>query len=292
MVDSRDFSAQSPSVPRFPYIYSRTEELVWKWEQLKACGQSINSMLQCVKLPSHAALNRPDRQRAFISIEDGVTTVLSPAKMTSLQRWEYDLGISCAIDETESQLILLGLPRKQKTSRFREMVFHLWKSMSETPPLALYSWSTEYWVSDSVVIDVRSIEGTDMMKEAIREGRSATKAYLCIGLPAITFGAFFNTLVSTCRVNAACFDLAIGYLWMAAAVDLERLEIERDEGSSTSDKLFLSMINDQGQRSWLVEARLRFWLQSSGRMRPSVLAELLEMRDVRTTSTHRPVACS
>ncbi|KAJ5938488.1 hypothetical protein N7466_001622 [Penicillium verhagenii] len=281
-------TAENPSVPRSPYIYSKTEELVWKWEQLKLCGQSIKSILQCATLPSRTVVNKPDNKRVFICVEDGVTTVLPLAKATSLQTSDYHLGISCATDEKDRKLIILGVGGKEKISTVRKMTLHVWKSICETRPLVLYSWSTEYWVSDSVVIDARSIEDTDMMKEAIRAGRSATKAYVCIGLPAITFGPLFNTLVSGCNVNAACFNLAILYIWMAAAVDPTRLEIEREEGAGSFHKFFLSIINDETQGSWLVEAKLQFWLESSSRMRASVLAELLEMRDIRITSTHRP----
>jgi hypothetical protein len=130
------------------------------------------------------------------------------------------------------------------------------------------------------------------MREAARAGRSAAKAYVCIGLPAITFGPLFNTLVSTCNVNAACFNLAIGYIWMAAAVDPTRLEVEGQDDSGFFGNLFLSMINDETQGSWLVEAKFRVWLESTSRMRAFVLVELLEMREIRVTSTHRPIARS
>ncbi|KAJ5938342.1 hypothetical protein N7466_001476 [Penicillium verhagenii] len=212
--------------------------------------------------------------------------------MSSLQSSHYHLGITCATNGKDRKLLILGVPGKQKMSRVREKALHLWRSICETPPLAPYSWSTEYWVSDSVVIDARSIEGTDLMDEAIRTGRSAAKAYVCIGLPAITSGPLFNTLVSTCNVKAACFNLAIGYIWMAAAVDPTRLEVEGEDGSGFFSNFFLSMINDETQGSRLVEAKLQFWLEGSSRMRASVLVELLEMRDIRITSTHRPTARS
>ncbi|KAJ5982050.1 hypothetical protein N7451_012150 [Penicillium sp. IBT 35674x] len=213
--------------------------------------------------PSEAELGSIMCQTAnkpFISVEDSVTTVLPLAKVTSLHISYYHLGISCTTDGKDRKLVILGLPEMKKSSRFREVVLRFWKSISETPPLALYSWPTEYWVSDSVVIDARSVEGTDLMMEATRIGRSTTKAYVCIGLPAITFGPLSNTLVLACNANAACFDLSIGYIWMAAAVNLTRLEIEGEEGLGACDNLFLSMINDQSQRSWLVEASF-----SSGR---------------------------
>ncbi|KAJ5982312.1 hypothetical protein N7451_012412 [Penicillium sp. IBT 35674x] len=231
-------------------------------------------MLHLAAVPSGTVPNKADSQQAFISVEEGVTTVLPLGKVTSLQISDYHLGISYATDGKDRKLVILGLPGKKKISRVREMVLHFWKSIPETPLLAL------------------SIEGTDLMMEAMRTGRNTTKAYICIGLPAITFGPLFNTLVSACNANAGCFDLSIGYIWMAAAIDLTRLEIEGEEVSGAFGNLFLSMINDQSQRSWLVEAKLQFWLESTFRMRASVLAELLEMSGIRITSTHRPTARS
>jgi hypothetical protein len=237
-------------------------------------------------------VNKPDKGCRFVSVELGETTVLPPAKVTSLQSSDYHLGIPCTPNEKDRKLIILGSAGTTNISSIRKLALRLWNPVATAPPPGLYSWSTEYWVSNSVVIDVRSIEGTDLMDEAVRAGRSAAKAYVCIGLPAISFGPLFNTLVSTCNVNAVCFNLAIGYIWMAAAVDPTRLEVEGDDGSGLFGNLFLSMINDETQGSWLVEAKLRFWLGGTSRMKACVLAELLEMRDIRTTSTRRPIARS
>ncbi|KAJ5938392.1 hypothetical protein N7466_001526 [Penicillium verhagenii] len=247
-------------------------------------------MLQCVTLPTHTVVNKPDKEGVFISVEFGMTTVLPLAKVNSLEPSDYHLGIACATDGKDRKLIILGVAGEKNTSIIRKTVLRLWNPVATAPPPGLYSWSSEYWVSDSVVIDTRSIEGTDLMREAARAGRSAPKAYVCIGLPAITFGPLFNTLVSACNVNAACFNLAIGYIWMAAAVDPTRLEVEAEDGSGFFGNFFLSMINDETQGSWLVEAKLRFWLESTSRMKACVLAELVEMRDIRTTSTHRAIA--
>ncbi|KAJ5778457.1 hypothetical protein N7520_001703 [Penicillium odoratum] len=285
-------SSQTPFIPNSPFICAKTQELLWKWEQLKLCGQSINTMLQCVTLPSHTVVNKPDKNCRFVSVEFGETTVLPLAKVTSLQPLGYHLGISCVPNEKDRKLIILGIAGTKNISSIRKLALRLWNPVGTAPPPVLYSWSTEYWVSDSVVIDVRSIEGTDLMDEAVRAGRSAAKTYVCIGLPAISFGPLFNTLVSTCNVNAACFNLAIGYIWMAAAVDPTRLEVEGEAGSGFFDNLFLSMINDETQGSMLIEAKLRFWLGGTSRMKACVLTELLEMRDIRTTSTHRPIARS
>lgn len=249
-------------------------------------------MLQCATLPSHTVVNKPDKNGVFISVEFGVTTVLPLAKVTSLQSSDYHLGISCVPNEKDRKLIILGAVGAKNISSIRKLALRLWNPVATAPPPPLYSWSTEYWVSDSVVVDARSIEGTELMREAAQAGRSAAKAYVCVGLPAIAFGPLFNTLVSACNVNAACFNLAIGYIWMAAAVDPTRLEVEGEDGSGLFGNLFLSMINDETQGSWLVEAKLRFWLGGTSRMKACVLAELLEMRDIRITSTHRPIARS
>lgn len=237
-------------------------------------------------------VNKPDKDCRFVSVDFGETTVLPLAKVTSLQSLDYHLGLSCVPNEKDRKLIILGIAGTKNISSIRKFALRLWNPVGTAPPPVLYSWSTEYWVSDSVVIDVRSIEGTDLMDEAVRAGRSAAKAYVCIGLPAVSFGPLFNTLVSTCNVNAACFNLAIGYIWMAAAVDSTRLKVEGDNGSGLFGNLFLSMINDETQGSWLIEGKLRFWLGGTSRMKVCVLAELLEMKDIRTTSTHRPIARS
>ena len=62
-------------VTKAPFIYSKTEELVWKWEQSKLCGQSINITLSSTMIPQGHPPNKADSQGKFVSIENGVIHV-------------------------------------------------------------------------------------------------------------------------------------------------------------------------------------------------------------------------
>lgn len=133
-----------------PYIYSKTEEIVWKWEQLKLCRQSINTVLHSTMIP------QGDCQRRFILVEDDVITVLPPAKVTGLHAADYHIGIASMAEGNDSKIIVLGLSGNKKASGTRAIMLHFSRVLLRTSSPDLYSWCTEYWVSDSVVIDARS----------------------------------------------------------------------------------------------------------------------------------------
>ncbi|KAJ5330554.1 hypothetical protein N7476_000337 [Penicillium atrosanguineum] len=239
-------------------------------------------------IPQGGSVNRPDSQRSFIFVENDVTTVMPPAKVSVLHTADYHVGIALMADGNDSKIILLGLLGNKKASGTRAIMLRFSRVLFGISSPDLYRWSTEYWVSDSVVVDAGSIEETDLMTQAVRAGHSDTKAYICLGLPATIFGPLFNTLMSHWNANAACFYLSIGFIWIAAAVD-PRFAIERKIPSHCADNTILSMLNEMNGKSWLVEAKLTFRLEKSTRMKAAILVELLGIADIRITSTHKPI---
>jgi hypothetical protein len=283
-------NSNSPLI-KSPYIYSKTEEIVWKWEQLKLCGQSINTVLHSTMIQQGGSVNRPDSQQRFILVENDVTTVMPSAKVTVLHKADYHVGIALMADGSDSKIIILGLLGSQKALGTRAIMLRFSKVLLGISSPDLYRWSTEYWVSDSVVVDARSIEETDLMTEAVRAGHRETKAYICHGLPATIFGPLFNTLVSNHNANAACFYLSIGFIWIAAAVD-SKLTMEQGVPFHVADSNILSLFDEMNGRSWLVEAKLTFRLENSTRMKAAILVELLGIAAIRITSTHKPIVHS
>ena len=77
------------SVNRFSFLYSKTEDLVWKWQQSKLCGQSINIILQSTLMPQDHPCNRPDRAREFVRMENDNVIVQLPAYLTRLKPEQY-----------------------------------------------------------------------------------------------------------------------------------------------------------------------------------------------------------
>ncbi|KAJ6105250.1 hypothetical protein N7523_010060 [Penicillium sp. IBT 18751x] len=288
---ARSGSNSNSSLIKSPYIYSKTEEIVWKWEQLKLCGQSINTVLYSTMIQQSGSVNRPDSQQRFILVENDVTTVMPPAKVSVLHTADYHVGIALMADGNDSKIIILGLLGSQKALGTRAIMLRFLKVLRGMSSPDLYSWSTEYWVSDSVVIDARSIEETDLMTEAVRAGHSDTKAYICLGLPATIFGPLFNTLMSNHNANAACFYLSIGFIWIAAAVD-SKFTMEQGVPPQVAYNNILSMFNEMNGKSWLVEAKLTFRLENSTRRKAAILVELLSIADIRITSTHKPIVHS
>jgi hypothetical protein len=89
----------------------------------------------------------------------------------------------------------------------------------EKAPPYFSSWSTEFWVSDSVVIDSKSIEEAELILKALRPERLDETRYVCVGLPVTIFGPLFNTLISKWNANAASFEHSNGFIWIYSAVD-------------------------------------------------------------------------
>ena len=279
-------------IGKHPFIFSGTEELVWKWEQSKLCGQSINIILKSSVMPRGHPSNKPDVHGDFISIAEGIVNVQPPARLTNLGSDDYQIGILWTADSADPKIILLGLKGKRQTSRLRASLLRVENYLLGKTGALCYNWSTEYWILDSVVIDSRPIVETDMTMKAMRTRNSNDMTYIYIGLPATTAGPLFNTLISTCNASAACFDYSIGFIWIVAAVDPRNFTIELDKSSNSSSNPVLSMLRQMVGKSWLVEAKLIFKLEKQSRVKAAILAELLGVSQIRLTSTHKPITHS
>jgi hypothetical protein len=185
------------SANRFPFLYSKIEELVWKWEQSKLCGQSINSTLQSTIMPQDHPSNRPDRAGKFVAIEKGSVIVKPPAYLTNLKPEEYQVGFLHLGNITDMTIILLGLPERKRPSKVRESMLRFENLLAgESFPL-FNNWSTEYWISDSVILDPRSTNEIEMISMGKQTASSHDSRYICAGLPSTTMGPLFNTLVTS-----------------------------------------------------------------------------------------------
>ncbi|CAG8906090.1 unnamed protein product, partial [Penicillium salamii] len=157
-------------VAKVPFIYSKTEELVWKWEQSKLCGQSINITLSTTMIPEGHPPNKSDSRGEFLSIQNGVVHVFPQAQLPNLKPHDYQIGILEAALPANAKIILLGAKKTNQKKDRRGSLIRLQHSLLDKGP-HFNSWSTEFWVSDSVVIDSKSIEeaGPDAQGIASRE---------------------------------------------------------------------------------------------------------------------------
>ncbi|OQE59007.1 hypothetical protein PENNAL_c0343G06952, partial [Penicillium nalgiovense] len=177
-----DRSSKIP-VTKAPFIYSKTEELVWKWEQSKLCGQSINITLSSTTIPQGHPPNKADRRGKFVSIENGVVHVFPQAQLTNLEPHDYRIGILEAAHSANLKIILRDAKNENQTKSLRGSLIRLQRSLLERVPPIFESWSTEFWVSDSVVIDSKSIEEAGLILKALRPESLDETAYVCVGLP-------------------------------------------------------------------------------------------------------------
>jgi hypothetical protein len=105
-------SSKNP-VTKAPFIYSKTEELVWKWEQSKLCGQSINIRLPSTMLPQGRPPNKADSREEFISIENGVVQVFPQAQLTNLEHHDYQIGILETAQSGNLKIILANAKKRK-----------------------------------------------------------------------------------------------------------------------------------------------------------------------------------
>jgi hypothetical protein len=182
-----DRSSKIP-VTKAPFIYSKTEELVWKWEQSKLCGRSINITLSSTTIPQGRPLNKADYRGDFMSIENDAVEVLPQAQLTNLEPRDYRIGILEVAHSANLMIILLGAKRESQTKGLGRSLIRLQRSLLERVPPVFNSWSTQFWVSDSVVIDSKSIEEAESILKAMRPESLDETAYVCVGLPATVFG--------------------------------------------------------------------------------------------------------
>ena len=279
-------------VTKAPYIYSKTEELVWKWGQSKLCGQSINITLSSTMIPQGHPPNKADNQGKFVSIENGFIHVFPQAQLTDLEPHDYQIGILEIAHSANLKIILLGAKKEKQTRRLRRNLFRLQNSQLERGPLSSNRWSTEIWVSDSVVVDSRSIEEARSVLKAVRPESPDEAAYVCVGLPVTFLGPLFNTLVSKWNASAASFEYSNGFIWIYSTVDPTSFTIDSGESSSPTKHSISSMLERMNGKSWLVRAKLMFRLEMSSREKAAILAELLEVSHIHVTSSHKPITHS
>jgi hypothetical protein len=279
-------------VTRAPFIYSKTEELVWKWEQSKLCGQSINIRLPSTMLPQGRPPNKADSREEFISIENGVVQVFPQAQLTNLEHHDYQIGILETAQSGNLKIILANTKKRKQAKSLRASLFHFQNCVLEKVPPYFSSWSTEFWVSDSVVIDSKSIEEAELILKALRPERLDETGYVCVGLPVTIFGPLFNTLISKWNASAASFEHSNGFIWIYSAVDPTNFKINASESDDPTNHSVYSLLERMNGKSWLVRAKLTFRLETSSREKAAILAELLEVSHVQVTSSHKPITHS
>jgi hypothetical protein len=160
--------------------------------------------------------------------------------------------------------------------------------LEKVPPY-FSSWSTEFRVSDSVVIDSKSIEEAELILKALRPERLDKTAYFCVGLPVTIFGPLFNTLISKLNASAASFEHSNGFIWIYSAVDPANFKVNASESGSSTNHSVYSLLERMSGKSWLVRAKLTFRLETSSREKAAILAELLEVSHVQVASSHQPI---
>jgi hypothetical protein len=284
-------SSKDP-VTKAPFIYSKSEELVWKWEQSKLCGQSINIRLPSTMLPQGCPPNKADSREEFISIENGVVQVFPQAQLTNLEHHDYQIAILETAQSGNLKIILANAKKRKQAKSLRASLFHFQHCVLEKAPPYFSSWSTEFWVSDSVVIDSKSTEDAELILKALRPERLDETGYVCVGLPVTIFGPLFNTLISKWNASAASFEHSNGFIWIYSAVEPANFKITTDESDSSTNHSVYSLLERMSGKSWIVRAKLTFRLETSSREKAAIHAELLEVSHVQVTSSHKPITHS
>jgi hypothetical protein len=243
-------------------------------------------------IPQGHPPNKADSQGKFVSIENGVTHVFPQAQLTNLEPHDYQIGILEIAHSANLKVILLDAKEKKQTKRLSGSLFGLQHSLLQRGPLSSNRWSTEFWVSNSVVVDSRSIEEAKSVLKAVRPESSDEATYVCVGLPVTIFGPLFNTLVSKWNGSTASFECSNGFIWIYATVDPTDFKIEAGESSSITKHSISSMLKQMNGKSWLVRAKLMFRLEKSSGEKSAILAELLEVSHIHVTSSHKPITHS
>ncbi|CAG8136679.1 unnamed protein product [Penicillium nalgiovense] len=240
-------------------------------------------------LPQGRPPNKADSREEFISIENGVVQVFPQAQLTNLEHHDYQIGILEAAHSANLKIIPLGAKKANQTKSLRGSRIRLQHSMLEKILPIVNSWSTEFWVSDSVVIDSKSIEEAELILKARCPKRLDETAFVCVGLPVTIFGPLFNTLVSKWNACAASFEHSNGFIWIYSAVDPANFKINAGGSDSFINHSVYSLLERMSGKSWLVRAKLTFRLETSSREKAAILAELLEVSHVQVTSSHKPI---
>ncbi|KAI3095272.1 hypothetical protein CBS147333_9808 [Penicillium roqueforti] len=243
-------------------------------------------------IPQGHPPNKADSRGEFVSIENGIVHVFPQAQLTNLEPHDYQIGILVAAHSANLKIILLGAKKANQTKSLRGSLIRLQHSVLEKVPPIFNSWSTDFWVSDSVVIDSKSMEEAQLILKAMRPESLDETAYVCVGLPVTIFGPLFNTLISKWNASAASFEYSNGFIWIYAAVDPTIFKIKAGDSDSSTNHSVSSMLKRMSGKSWLVRAKLVFRLETSSREKPAILAELLEVSHIQVTSSHKPITHS
>ncbi|CAG8300940.1 unnamed protein product [Penicillium salamii] len=228
----------------------------------------------------------------FVSIEDSIVHVFPQAQLTNLEPHNYQLGILETADSANLKIILLGAKKENQTESLRGSLIRLRRSLLERVRPVFNSWSTEFWVSDSVVIDSKLTEEAGLVLKAVRPESLDETAYVCVGLPVTIFGPLFNTLISKWNASAASFEYSNGFIWIYSAVDPTNFKIHASESDTSTNDSVSSMLQQMSGKSWLVRAKLVFRLERSSREKAAILAEILQVSHIQVTSSHKPITHS
>ncbi|KAJ5904712.1 uncharacterized protein N7473_001628 [Penicillium subrubescens] len=232
--------------------------------------------------------NWPDADQQYVCAEGSAVKILPPAHLTNLAWDSYKIGILQSPRPCSLRVILLGLQRHRKILNFQNF-FHCCQDPARAFHHRQVGWSTEFWVSDCVVIDRMGAEKRQSVRSALRTNEPTERLFICVGLPVTTFGPLFNTIVSAYNGGTDSFGLSNGFIWVEALLDLHKFSIKLNPPQDPDQHPFLNMQRQMGDKSLLVEAKLTFTLETSIRMKTVIQAELLEVSNIRTTSTHKPI---
>ncbi|CAI7585370.1 unnamed protein product [Penicillium viridicatum] len=128
-------------------------------------------------IPQGHPPNKADSRGEFVSIENGIVHVFPQAQLTNLEPHDYQIGILEAAHSANLNIILLGAKKANQTKSLRGSLIRLQHSVLEKAPPIFNSWSTDFWVSDSVVIDSKSMEEAQLILKAMRPESLDETAY-------------------------------------------------------------------------------------------------------------------
>jgi hypothetical protein len=241
-----------------------------------------------VEIPNKQPANWSDADQQYVSAEGSAVEIFSPAHLTNLAWDSYKIGLLQASRSFNLRVILLGPQRHHKLLKLQNF-FHRGEDPLRTFHRRQFGWSTEFWVSDCVVIDRMDAEKRELVRSALRSNELTEKVFICVGLPVTTFGPLFNTIVSTYNGGTESFELSNGFIWVEALLDLHKFSMKSNPPLDSDQHPFLNMQRQMGDKSLLVEAKFTFTLETSTRMKTVIQTELLEVTNVRATSTHKPI---
>lgn len=120
-----------------------------------------------MEIPDKQPANWSDADQQYVSVEGSAVEILSPAHLTNLAWGSYKIGLLQALRPFNLRVILLGLQRHQKLLKLQK-VFHCEQDPLRTFHRRQVGWSTEFWVSDCVVIDRMDAEKRQSVISALR----------------------------------------------------------------------------------------------------------------------------